>query len=279
VVAVSFDCTATGADQDISFSVQCGAQDASGELLLRSSHLVVLWALQLDANHIAGGGSDIGVMIGGLNRNGAELSTHGTEVDIGGIDLTVRKVDVPDTEGVVSTSDELIASVVEEREAQRQLVGGGTTAKWASRGEIPNDKGVVILTSHAGQVLLVGAEGQGLNLDLVEHHAVDQLLGGKLKDADIGLESHVGDLTGGNIPTAVADREAANFVVVAPQERCRSRIANLADHDAGTKRIEQVLSIRMDVEPTGYGTAKPDGAFQGQVRGGFMRAGHFLECL
>ena len=260
-------------DENIAISVQSGAQNTIGELLHGTRHLVVLGTLELDADDVAGGGADVGIEITRFDDDAAELATNSAEVDIGGVDLAIGEVYIPHTEHAVSSGDKLVTRVVEEGEAQAKLVGGRTTTKGTTGVQVPNDESVVILTTDGGEVLLIGAEGEGLDLDLVEHHAVDQLLGGELEDADIRLETHVGDLPTGDVLTALANGKAADLVVVASEEGGGTRVADLSDDDARAQGVEEVLAIGVDVEARRDLTAEANSGLEGEVGSG-VRCSH-----
>jgi hypothetical protein len=54
---------------------------------------------------------------------------------------------------------------------------------------IPNDKGIVVLTTKRSEVFLVMREGQALNEDLVELEALDNLKGIEVPNNDVSLNN------------------------------------------------------------------------------------------
>ena len=98
-----------------------------------------------------------------------------------------------------------------------------------------------------------------MDLDLVEEHAVDEFAGFPVKDTDIGLESHVGDLSGGDVATGAGDGEAADLVGVAGEEFGGTRVADFTDDYTGTEGVEEVATVRVHAETTGDVTAEADG--------------------
>lgn len=215
----------------------------------------------MDANDITAGSADVGISVGGFDDDGAELTTDVADIDVSGEDLAVLNVNGPDAKDAVATGDEGGRGVVQEGQAERDVVGGGSTTERATSGEIPDNESVVILTAKGSEVLLISREGQGLYLDLVEQHAVNEFAGLPIEDADVGLESHVSDLTGGDVATGVADGEAADLIRVASEELSGTRVADLTDDDARAQSVKKVTAIGMHAKTTCDVTTETDGGF------------------
>lgn len=132
--------------------------------------------------------------------------------------LLLNEVQVPGSNAVVVDGEAFAGRGVEEGHLVGDVHANWVSNEGLSTLDIPDNERVVILTAQRGEILLVETEGKRLDKHLVELESVNHLQGVEVPDDDIGLESHVSLLTGGNIFASVADLDYGDVVVVTPQE-------------------------------------------------------------
>jgi len=104
----------------------------------------------------------------------------------------------------------------------------------------------------------------------VEAEFVQQLAFGKVPDNDVGCDAGVGNLSAGDVATAPRDGDGADRIVVAREEALALLPGDLLDHDGRAQGVNEVLTVRVDLQAARDVTTESDHALQGERRHGYF---------
>lgn len=146
-------------------------------------------------------------------------------------------------------SDELIVGVVEEFNLVGHVHADRVSDKSFTAFNVPDDQLVIILPTERSHVLLIGREREILNQNLVQFESVEHGHGIEIPDNDIGLESHVGLLSRGDVLAGSRDSDHGNVIIVSSEELLGSS-EGVSDYEGGAQREDNVLIIGVKDEST-----------------------------
>mmetsp|Transcript_4799 Transcript_4799/g.9799 ORF Transcript_4799/g.9799 Transcript_4799/m.9799 type:complete len:348 (+) Transcript_4799:818-1861(+) len=172
---------------------------ASRDFGLRPNILEEL-IFQSHLQQISGGCTAVRIMVLVVNNDGLHDALELTEMTPVGAHFTVSEVEFPHVHVPAARSDNLCVGCIQELNAQNTLVRGGATADGTAGFRIPHHETVVVLTTDRRQEAVIEGEGQCLNLDLVQAHAMTKGARFQVPDDDVRAKAHVCDLSRSEVP-------------------------------------------------------------------------------
>lgn len=190
--------------------------------------------MQVQENDVSGAGSSVshGVLLIEHYRGEIALEVGKHEGLL--VDVAALGIYGPDEDLTVVCGDEVSVAVVEEADLVgdepgfASLAEGGVVA-----GEVVDVDGSVVDSSHGTEVLLIGGEGEGSDLDLVLLVALEEAVFVEVPEEDAGLEAHLGVLAGSDEAAGAGDGEGAEWLVRGAEE-ADALVTEVADDDGGS---------------------------------------------
>lgn len=241
--------TVTSSNHNIIVVKELDGVNSLGEESLGWANSLEEAFVERDLNNISSACSEEGVHVGGVNGDASVVTLDLAHVDVLVENLLGDEVDVPEAESVVVDSDELVVSVVEELNLVSNVHSDVMSDKGFAALDVPDDELVIVLATEGGHVALVSREGQVLDEDLVQLESVEHGHRVEVPDDNVGLESHVGLLSGGDVLAGVGDGDHADVIIVSSEELLGSR-EGVSNHEGGAEGEDNVLVIGMEDEST-----------------------------
>jgi len=251
------DSTISSSDHDVVVSQKLDSVNTLREKSLGWSNSLEKAFVEGDLNNISSACSEEGVHIGRVDSNAGVVSLDLSHVDVLVENLLGDEVDVPESESIVVDSDELVVGVVEEFNLVSNVHTNGVTNEGLAGLNIPDNELVIILATERSHVAFVSREGEILNEDLVQFESVEHRHSVEIPDDNVGLETHMGLLSRGDVLAGGGNSDDRDVVIVTSEELLSSSKC-VSDDEGSSEREDNVFIIGMEDESTVYLALKSD---------------------